>query len=80
MVDTMAKSSRKAGVPAPRADDDTVTTVKCYRRLARVITQIASLRGQNQQDILDGYAKQLEDDLLTELANRQSELRGNRRS
>lgn len=80
MVATVAKSNKTTGVPVPREDDSTVTTVKCKRRQARVISQIASLRGQNQQDVLDGYAKQMEDDLLTELANRQSELRGTRRN
>jgi hypothetical protein len=66
----------KKGLPA-RKDDDATTTVKAYRRLARAISQLAALRDENQQDVLQRYAKIIEDDLSSVLATRQRELKGN---
>lgn len=79
MVAGMAKRTARAETPPPRPDDQNVTTVKAYKRLARMITQLASLRDENQQDVLNRYSKQIEEDLLAELANRQTEIRGSRK-
>lgn len=52
------------------------TNVKCYVRVARKITQLASLLDVNQADILAQYEKPITDALLAEMARRASEIRG----
>jgi len=75
MVALMAKKSKPGSVPPPRDDDGEVTTVKVYRRLARTITQLAKLRGINQQDLMEQYRKRIEEDFLAAMTNRGAELR-----
>lgn len=72
-------AKEKPKVPPARDDDANVTTVKVYRRFARMVSQLGSLLDIPQQDVLDRYAQKIEEDLLTELARRQAEIRGSRK-
>lgn len=73
----MAKQKKDAG-PKAETPGDALTSVKCYERMRKKIAQLGSLLDANQQDVLARYERHLDEDLLRELAKRQSELRQSR--
>lgn len=79
MVTLMPRKPLGIEPPAPRADDGAITSVKCFKRLARMITQLGHLRDKTQQEVMETYASRIEEDLLRELARRQTEIRSSRR-
>lgn len=71
-AETMAKTRKPSAGQEPAEDD--VTTVKARKGVAKMISQLGSLLDINQQDVLDRYAKHIEDDLSAALAKRQAEI------
>jgi len=68
----MAKEKKARGEPAGPED---VTTVKCYVRMRKTITQLAGLLDVNQQDVLARYEKFMDEDLRALMARRLDELK-----
>lgn len=79
MVAMMTSKAKKPQLPPPREDDGKLTTVKCHRRLARIITMLANHKDVAQQEVMDLHAKQFEDDLLSEMAKKTTEIIDNRK-
>lgn len=63
---------------APTPDDKKLTTVKAYKRFAKMISRLAKLTGRNQQDVLMDYEPQVSSDYRAALTARLLELRDNR--
>ncbi len=68
MVATMAKEQQ------PKGRDDALTTVKIRRRVAQKLSQLAALSDRSIPDVLDGYEKTIDEDLLRQLARRKAEI------
>jgi hypothetical protein len=60
-------------------DATELTTLKAHKPLAAIVGKLATLKGMNIPDVLDLYAKQMEDDLLREFARQQKDIEQARR-
>lgn len=79
MVSAVPNKTRKPQLPPPREDDGNLTSVKCYRRLARIITMLGQHKDKSQQEVMELYSKLFEDDLLAEMARKTTEIIDNRK-
>lgn len=73
----MARPAKSDEAPAAETGEE-VTSVKCFNKFRRAVAQLGSLLDLNQQEVVDRYQKQIEEDLLREIAKRQAELRKQR--
>ncbi len=72
----MAKQTKATGAETPVGD--TVTTIKCFERIKKKINQLGSLLDLSQHEVIERYERYMDEELLRELAKRQSELRQGR--
>lgn len=77
MVTKMGRA-KKPAVPetaeADGADDQTITTLKSYKRITKKLAQVGALLNISQPEALARYESFIDDDLMDLLAKRQAEL------
>lgn len=73
----MGKQKEKSGV-LPGQHKDRITSVKCWERLAKVITLLAKYKEKSQQEIIEEYEPQLTEDLLRQQAIQSQKMRPGR--
>lgn len=59
----------------PGQHRDKITSVKCWERIAKIITLLAKYKEKSQQEVIEEYETQLTEDLLRQQALQSQKMR-----